>query len=422
MVKKKYVGCILWILAAVFYFYEFLIRVSPSVMLFQLTQTFNANAAALGTMSAFYLYAYSIMQLPVGLMMDRFGSGRLLAIATVICGIGCLIFAFVTSIWILSLGRIFMGAGSAFAYIGLVYLSGHWFPNSLPFMIGIGTSIGMLGAIGGETIVAFAVKFWGWRGTAFTLGILALLLALLIWGAIKFFGVESVRQPTKVRKRIRPALHNLKTVCKNSQSWIIALISLCLYASTAAFAGLWAPPFLHIAYGMAEEMAGIFSSAFFLGWIIGGPLISYLAMVVDRRKPFLIASSILGFIFISIVIYVPHLPLPLLFIMLMAIGIFSAPQTLTFSLALELNEEWVKGTAAAFTNFMAMLGGSIVQSLVGLLLDLSEGPSSGIFVFYSPSSFRFALSVFPLIYIFGLLLCFFLKPRNAVKKGAPAKA
>jgi fucose permease len=71
----------IWLLAAGFYFYEFVLRVSPSVMVDELMTSFGITASAVGVLSAFYLYAYAPMQLPVGLLMDRYGIKKILSLA-----------------------------------------------------------------------------------------------------------------------------------------------------------------------------------------------------------------------------------------------------------------------------------------------------------------------------------------------------
>ena len=107
----------IWTLAAVFYFYEFVLRVSPSVMVPELMTSFGITASAVGVLSAFYLYSYAPMQLPVGVLMDRYGVKKVLSIASIICGLGALLFSAAGDLSVASLGRLLIGAGSSFAFI-----------------------------------------------------------------------------------------------------------------------------------------------------------------------------------------------------------------------------------------------------------------------------------------------------------------
>ena len=119
MKKNSGSGWWIWSLAVVFLFYEFFIRVFPTAMVSELMASFNVTARSLGTLSAFYFYAYAPMQIPVGLLMDRFGARKLLTFASLICGIGSILFALTYQLATAELGRFFMGIGSAFGFVGM---------------------------------------------------------------------------------------------------------------------------------------------------------------------------------------------------------------------------------------------------------------------------------------------------------------
>ena len=135
--KKRYhpLKWVIWTLAVVFYFYEYLIRVFPSVISDELMFAFNVNAVGLGTLSAFYLYAYAPMQIPVGFLMDRFGARKLLTGASIVCGVATLLFSFTENIYLADFYRILMGAGSAFGLLAwcIFPLTGFQVKN-LPFL------------------------------------------------------------------------------------------------------------------------------------------------------------------------------------------------------------------------------------------------------------------------------------------------
>src|SRR5690606_4945702 len=82
-----------WLTGALFFFYAWVLRVAPSVMVEELMRDFAVGAAALGNLSAFYFYGYAGMQIPVGMMIDRFGPRRLMTIAAALCAGGCVVFA-----------------------------------------------------------------------------------------------------------------------------------------------------------------------------------------------------------------------------------------------------------------------------------------------------------------------------------------
>jgi len=110
--KPTLLAVVICILASCFYMYEFILQVSPAVMTNQLISDLKLNAITLGTMTAFYYYSYTPMQLPAGFLFDRFGPRRLLTIAILMCALGAFLFSSTTTIATTSAGRFMMGMGS----------------------------------------------------------------------------------------------------------------------------------------------------------------------------------------------------------------------------------------------------------------------------------------------------------------------
>ncbi|MEZ5857091.1 MAG: MFS transporter [Hyphomicrobiaceae bacterium] len=122
-----------WLTGAVFFFYAWVLRVSPSVMIDELMREFAVGATAVGSLSAFYFYGYAGMQIPVGLLIDRFGPRRLMTVAGLVCGAASLLAALSPSIEGVYLGRFLIGASAAFSLVGAMAVAGQWFePNTLP--------------------------------------------------------------------------------------------------------------------------------------------------------------------------------------------------------------------------------------------------------------------------------------------------
>ena len=119
---------LVWGLAAGFFFIEYIARVAPSVMATELAREFRVSAFALGSLSACFYYAYVPMQLPVGMLVDRFGIRRLLIIATLGVSAGCFIFSRAHSLYFADFSRFLIGFGSSFGFISAIKLASVWFP------------------------------------------------------------------------------------------------------------------------------------------------------------------------------------------------------------------------------------------------------------------------------------------------------
>ena len=413
---SSYLKWAIWILAAVFYFYEFVLRVSPSVMVPELMRSFGATASSIGVLSAFYLYAYAPMQLPVGVLMDRYGVKKVLSFASIVCGLGAMLFSVAGDLSVASLGRLLIGAGSSFAFIAMVYVTSHWFPpKKRAFLIGIANSIAMLGASSGSGPLTMLIQNLGWRPTIAGFGIFGIFLGLVI-----FFIFRMDRHNQEVENdtssKDTHILENLKNVTSKKNIWFNSFAALFFYMTTTAFAGLWGPSFVETAYGVSKEVAGFAMSMVFFGWLFGGPLVGFWSDWIGKRVTAIRIGIIGALLALIPVIYFPFIPISCVYVLLFLVGLFSSAELLSFSLAIEMNGMKAKATTAAFTNFMISCGDAVVQPLVGYLLDShwSGEIQEGIRV-YTTKDYQFALSCLPIALLLGFL-CLFLFKEKKLKK------
>lgn len=179
---------VVWGLAAVFYLYELMLLVSPSVMHDDLTLAFDTTAEQLGNLAAFYYYAYAAMQIPVGLLMDKYGPRILLATASLFCCLGCFVFGSAQVLWAAELGRFIMGIGGSFAVVGCLKLASLWFPvNRFALLTGLMVAVGMMGGVFGQAPVAKLVIAFGWQQTIFMGAVLGAILSAIIWFVVSDF-------------------------------------------------------------------------------------------------------------------------------------------------------------------------------------------------------------------------------------------
>lgn len=355
------------ILGSSFYMYEFMLQVSLGVMTNELMRDLGLNAASLGLVSAFYYYAYMPMQVPAGLLHDRFGPRSVLTIAIFICAIGALSFGLSHAIWQASAGRFLMGIGSAFSFSGALMLIARWFPPQYFAVIsGIVQLMSSVGAITGELPLAIAIAYWGWRSTMFHLFVLGVILALLVWMIVRNYP-EKKAHFNELNIHLTQPKPNLKTVFGKAQSWWIAFYSFLIWAPIAAFAGLWGIPFLVSAYGFTTEAASLACAAIWIGIGFGCPFIGFISEHIAKRKIVLIACSLIGIVATSAVVYM-HLPIYLLYFTLFLLGCAGSGQSLAFSVVRDLNHPRVMGAAIGLNNMATVAGGAILQPMVGYLL------------------------------------------------------
>jgi MFS family permease len=411
--KSKIIKWSIWSIAAIFYFYEFVLRVSPSVMVPELMKSFNITAASVGILSAFYLYAYAPLQLPVGILLDHYGVKKVLSFASLICGFGAIIFALSYKFSYASFGRFFIGTGSSFAFVAMVYITSHWFEkNKRAFLIGIANSLAMLGASAGNGPLSSIIKDFGWRQTIGFLGVFGIILGVGVYWIFKIDPKdEKIEKGTSEEES--HILKNLKYIVKQKKLWINALVTLLFYTTTTAFGGLWGLSFIETAYSVSKQTAGYAISMIFFGWLTGGPLIGFLSDIIGKRTYIIRIGIIFTLICLIPVIYLPSINIYVVYFLLYLLGLFSSAELLNFSLAIELTTIKAKATAAAFTNMMCSIGDAIIQPLVGFLLDKNWSGSvvEGLRI-YSTKDYQLALTVLPICLIIAFILVFFIKEQT----------
>src|ERR1700745_3301755 len=149
-----------WLFAALYYFYQYALLSSPSVMMPQLTRAFSVNALGVSAIVGMFYYGYSPFSLVAGASMDRFGAKRVIPIGAAVVGIGAILFG-TGNVTLVNIGRFLQGAGGAFALIGAVYLITKNFPASVAAsFIGVTQMFGMAGGSGGLFLVWPIIKSW----------------------------------------------------------------------------------------------------------------------------------------------------------------------------------------------------------------------------------------------------------------------
>ena len=147
--RRILLGSLICLIGAFFYCYEFVLRIIPGALQSELSAAFgNISATAFGQLSAMYYFAYSPMQMPVGMLMDRFGPRRLLTIACLLCTLGSFLFTYSSSLNIAGSGRFLVGFCSSFGFVGVLSLALNWLPRRyFSLVAGLITTLGMLGLV-----------------------------------------------------------------------------------------------------------------------------------------------------------------------------------------------------------------------------------------------------------------------------------
>lgn len=427
--RKKYtlIGWFVCALGAIFYSYEYLLRIAPSAMEHALRVHFDLTATGFGMLSSMYYYAYVPMQLPVGILLDRFGPRRLLTFACATCVIATYLFTSTSILWVAILGRFLMGLGSAFAFVGVLKLATIWLPeNRLAMVSGTTAALGTIGAMLGDNFLDVFIKRVGWIDTLNATAVFGIVLTFILWLGIhdkKGSNKQSGTVPT-----FGKGLIDLKIILKNKQIWVNGMYGCLVYLPTTVFAELWGIPYLRHAHGLTAQGAGLANSLLFMGFTVGAPLMGFMSDKLARRKfPMLFGATGAG-ILMLIILYMPGLSETHIQILMFALGMFYSAQAIVFAVGRELSPGEAAGTAMAATNMIVMLGAMLLQPLVGHLLDFSASLPIGdgiantevvvnnLHKVYNVHDYQFALALIPAGIFIAAILTFFLKETHAHAK------
>ena len=334
-----------WGAALIFYFLEYVVRSAPAVMIPELTTAFSVDAVGVSAIIGAYYYTYSITSLAAGAALDRFGAKAPVAIGAVLLGIGCLLF--VVSVPLIGyLGRLLQGAGSAFAFTGAVFLATHGFSGSvLATAIGFTQCFGMLGGSAGQFAVGPLIHgTLGWKGfwVATAIACLAIGIALFLI------------TPMEGRGDNAPAREGLiapfKTVFSNPQSYLCGIIAGLLFAPTTIGDMIWGVAFFQQDRGVEYARAVSIASMVPLGWVVGCPLLGWLADYVGLRKPTLILGAVVMLMSVIATAYTNDTTFN--YISMFVLGVGSGAAMIPYTIIKEVNPDKAKGSAVGVINFI----------------------------------------------------------------------
>ena len=393
-----------WFMGAAFFLLEYTVRVSPAVMRKSLMHDFELTNGQFGYLSAMFQVTYLMMQLPVGILTDRYGASRLLSLSILIFSLSCYGFSASEVLWQAQLCRFLMGFSGSFAFVCTLKLAMLWFkPSKMGLLSGMTQIMGMLGSAGGSLFLPSLLQAYGWRMVILGFAAMLAVLFLLVFVLISEHHERPVVQDDKV---FEPSWYDgLFYVISNKQTWVNASIAGLIYLPTAVLGELWGPMYFEQMYGLSELEASRTIGWIFIGWGIGGSLNGWLSDYLSQRRPTLIYSAWLSLFWLMILLFSPAHGVYSLAFCCLAYGFCNTGVVTAYAVASELNPKCHAGTSIAFTNMLSILYGVIYMPVLGDVLDFFwDGTMVSGEPVYSNASLYGVMLLLPL----GLLLAGYL--------------
>ncbi len=407
-------GLAIWLLGASFFLIEYFVRISPSVMAPQLMEDFHTNALGLGSLSAFFYYAYIMMQIPAGIMVDRYGPSKLLQIASLLCAIGSILFALTGNLQIATFSRFMIGFGSAFAFVCTLKVLVYWFDiRYFALFAGLTQALGMIGAAIGDAPMALLFHHYGWRHTMLGVAVLFFVIFVMMLLILRDTPKGSI---TKKPVKLKALITSIKNILSHPPTWINCFFIGLLYGPTAVFAGMWGVSFIHHAYHTSDVIAASEMGMVFIGLAIGCPIMGSFSNYIKKRVLVMRFSALMSLVMLTAIIYghdylvnLTGLTL-LLHCMLFLYGFFNSGIIPSYALAAEINDKHYSGTALGLTNMASVCLGAIFIPIIGYLVGYyshtsSHNPNAILSVY----AFDHAFLLLPICLLLAFALTFWIK-------------
>lgn len=405
---------LIWLLAVLFYAYEFTQRVSLSIFWPYLSKDLLANTAAIGLMNSCFYWAYAIMQIPAGMLIDKLGAKKLATAGILIVSFGSLYFATITSIGDAAIARIIIGIGASVAFICAMKLIIIWFPPTrFALVAGLTNLAGYIGASIGQVPLNIVVNHYSWRTAAWALTVIGFILtiAIAIYVRDKPYTHKKPHKPTHIK--LPSIFTGLRNILSKPMNWTNGLYTMLMMGPTSAFGALWGKSFLMQSDHLSSDLAAGAVTAIFIGVAVGSPIFGWLTERMGRRQPLLIVAACGAVITTCLLIFFNQMTDYFIFILCFLFGFFQSAHVLNFAIAKSINAKKNSGAAMGFTNMVAVLGGAWLQPLIGILLVRQTSSMVGGAEVFTATGYHISLICIPICQFVALLVAvFFLSDRR----------
>jgi sugar phosphate permease len=359
-------------------------RVSPSVLALDMQRAFGVEATLLGALGSAYFYAYAVMQLPVGILVDSWGARKTVSSFLLLAAVGSLLMGVTRSIGIAIAGRLLVGIGVSAVFVSNFKLLAEWFrPRQMAILGGLFMTVGGIGVFSASIPLAALSNRLGWNWTLVSVGILTVAMSALVFIVVRnrpsekgLPGISGLQGSSKAGSRFAGFL----TVLRSIRFWPLALWAGLNNGVAFAIGSMWSVPYLQHVYGMNKARASRYQAMFGAALIVGSPLLAFLSNRIGR-KPVVVGSSLLLTLVLALfVAFTGTLPLwtlyPLLFLLFLG-GNATGPTSAI--VAKELFDPGTAGTSVGLVNCFPFFIGGLYQVFMGTILDRS-GTYSGIYL------------------------------------------
>lgn len=396
-----------WFLLALFFGYQYAARSCAGTFSNEIRTAFCIDAAQFADFGAWCMLAYSCLQIPFGILLDRIGIRRIVLTSFAVCLAGNYTFTHAQTFETARLGRLLSGIGGVPAYMSAVKLIADEFSiTSAGFFIGLTRAVGSALVIAGNPLLKNICLNGGysWQQSADLLNYFGTFIFLLC--VVFLFPYH--KQPARSVSQQK----SLRDVLMNGKIYLFGFLIIGTNTAAVALADLWGPGFLTTKFGLSSQQAVNYTQLIYGGMLLGSVMLPML-FAKNIIRGACIGCTVLTVLFFTVVNGSASLPTVLLVVFLLSIGIFSAIDMLFFALGARLSTPQTSGLIASFINSIGMFGEPILQKHIGMMLHCTWNGtlSNEGLPLYRTVDYERALQILPILACICLFLTFFIGKR-----------
>lgn len=350
-------------------------RTSTAVLSEQLMGAFEMSATRLGLLHSSFFYLYAALQIPAGLLTDRYGARAIAAGGTVLMSVGAIAFGLAGSFAVAFAGRLLVGCGASVLFVAALRFAANWFrPDEFGTMSGVTLTVGVFGGLVATTPLALTIAAIGWRSTLLGLGGVGLLAAVgvvaLSHDTPAQAGLDPIDdvpdRPTVTASDLR---RHVGTAVREAETWLLGLL-LCFQAGIGLTVfGLWGIPYLVQTYGLTVTAASVYLLVGTVGGAIGPTAYGWLSDRLGRRTPLIVFSTVAFSATWGVFAAFGTIPLLLVAVVFFFSRFLGAGLPLVFAVVKERHPVGASGTVIGIVNTLGWLGAAVFPVVLGAALD-----------------------------------------------------
>ena len=405
---------ILWASVTLFFAFQFILRLSPGILMDDIMIKYQMDTIAFGSMVGVYYLGYSLMLIPLGILLDKFNFRYVTVSAIFLTVLGNSIFIFFDELYYAYLGRFMIGAGSAVGFLSVVKVIRTFFESKYQsFMIGLSFSFGLTGAVLGAKPMKMLINYFGYYEVLALLSVVAIIIASIIL-LVNHEDLDVLEKDTESNLSFTQIIQ----VLFNPKILIIGISGGLLVGSLEGFSDAWGFPFFEQIYNIDELDSKFLTSVVYIGMLFGGPILVYFASIMRSYSKVIILDALLMIGIFILLLAKFDLSYNMMFILMFALGILCCYQVLVFSLTASVVDKSVSGIAIAVINCLNMSIGSLFHKIIAYIMQFNwNGELSAIGGrIYDYDAFFYSLSVIPIATALGMFgFIYFIKYEKYTK-------